>query len=124
MGRVEVMGSFKTWSRLHQVGFVAFVLAMAMLTPSCSRPGTATETRIQIERVPVRAPCPDPTERKRLADLRPKPLRDQPMPATADERVAKQAAQLGRYEAKGAWGDQVDAALDRCQKGEDLTPSP
>lgn len=118
------MGSFKTWPRLHQVGFVLFVIAMALVTPSCTRAGTAVETRIQVERVPVRAACPEPAERARLAKLRPTPLREQPMPATADERVAKQAAQLGRYEAKGAWADQVDAALDRCQRGEDLTPSP
>lgn len=45
---------------------------------------------------------------------RPKPLRDQPMPATAQERTAKTAAQLGRYEAKGGWADDVQAIVDRC----------
>ncbi len=98
-------------------------LALVGLLGGCGA-GQAVETRIQIEKVPVRAPCPEPAERKRLADLRPTPLREQPMPADPDVRVAKTQAQLGRYEAKGAWADQVDAALDRCQRGEDLTPSP
>ncbi len=98
-------------------------VALALLS-ACGSSGTAVETRVQIERVAVRAPCPDPAERDRLAKLRPKPLRDQAMPASPDVRVAQTQAQLGRYEARGAWADQVDAALDRCQRGEDLTPSP
>jgi hypothetical protein len=39
------------------------------------------------------------------------------MPPTVAERVAKAFAQLGLYEAKGAYADQIDAALDRCQEG-------
>lgn len=96
------------------------VLLGALTLGGCGAPA-AVETRVQIERVPVPVACPPAAERQRLAKLRPTPLRSQPMPATADERVARQAAQLGRYEAKGGWADQVDAALDRCQEG-GLTP--
>lgn len=99
------------------------ILGAALLLAGCGA-GTATETRVQIERVPVRAPCPDKATYDSLKAGRPKPLRSTPMPATADERVAKQAAQLGRFEAAGGWADQAEAALDRCQRGEDLTPSP
>lgn len=100
------------------------ILGAALLLAGCGRTGVATETKFQIERVPVRAPCPDRKTYEALKAGRPKPLRSQPMPATADERVAKQAAQLGRYEAAGGWGDQAEAALDRCQGGEDLTAAP
>ena len=79
------------------------------------------ETRVQIERVPVAARCPDKTTYEGLVADQPRPLRDQPMPASADERVAKSQAQLGRYEAKGGWVDRARAALDRCSVGEDLT---
>jgi hypothetical protein len=92
------------------------VIALAGLLSACGA-GTAVETRVQIERVPVRAPCPDPDTYKALKESRPRPLRDQPMPGSAEERVAKTAAQLGRYEAKGGWADRAEAALDRCQQG-------
>ncbi|WP_156930381.1 hypothetical protein [Sphingomonas jaspsi] len=59
--------------------------------------------------------CPSKEERARLKALRPTPLREQDMPASAVERNAKAQAQLGRYEAEGGWADQVDSALDRCQ---------
>lgn len=110
-------------TRIEKIVFVALVLGMMATLSSCGA-GTAIETRVQIEKVPVRAPCPDKATYDGLKASRPKPLRSQPMPPTADERVAKQAAQLGRYEAAGGWGDQAEAALDRCQRGEDLTPSP
>lgn len=92
------------------------VIALAGLLSACGA-GTAVETRVQIERVPVPAPCPDRPTYEALKKDRPKPLRDQPMPASPEERVAKTAAQLGRYEARGGWADRVEAALDRCQQG-------
>ena len=58
--------------------------------------------------------CPSASEIKRLRTGRPKPLRDGKMPATTAERVARTAAQLGRYEAKGQWADQVEKALGEC----------
>ncbi len=100
------------------------LILMGALALSGCGAGVATETRVQIERVPVRAPCPDKDTYLGLVQDQPRPLREQPMPADPDVRVAKQAAQLGRYEAKGAWADRARAALDRCQQGEDLTPSP
>ena len=60
--------------------------------------------------------CPSPEERERLRKLRPTPLRDQPMPTDPVARNAQSQAQLGRYEAPGGYADQVEAALDRCQK--------
>ena len=91
--------------------------AVALLLLSGCGAGTATETRVKIERVPVRAPCPEPETYRALKAERPKPLRDQKMPASAEERVARTSAQLGRFEAKGAWADKVEAALDSCQQG-------
>ncbi len=99
------------------------IVALAGLLAGCGA-GQAVETRIQIERVPVRAPCPDKATYDGLVADQPVPLRNQAMPATAQERVARTTAQLGRYEARGGWADRTRAALDRCQKGEDLTPSP
>lgn len=58
--------------------------------------------------------CPTLAEIRRLRGARPKPLRSQPMPASPAERVARTAAQLGLYEARGAWADQVADMLDRC----------
>lgn len=93
------------------------VIALAGLLSACGA-GTAVETRVQIERVPVPAPCPDRETYEALKKSRPVPLRDQPMPGSAEERVAKTAAQLGRFEAKGGWADRAEAVLDRCQKGD------
>lgn len=59
--------------------------------------------------------CPPPAETDKLLAERPAPLRDDPMPPTAVERVAKSSAQLGKYEADGGWGDKVEAALKRCR---------
>lgn len=61
---------------------------------------------------PVR--CPSAADLRRLRAARPKALRTQPMPGSPAERVARTAAQLGLYEARGAWADQVDDALERC----------
>lgn len=58
--------------------------------------------------------CPTTAEIRRLRAARPKPLRTQPMPASPAERVARTSAQLGQYEARGAWADQVEDALARC----------
>lgn len=116
--------SFKEWRRDEQIVFVLGVLGLMLTLSSCGAAGVATETRIQIERVPVRARCPDKATYDGLVVDQPKPLREQPMPPTAQERVAKQAAQLGRYEARGGWADRARASLDRCSQGEDLTPSP
>ena len=59
--------------------------------------------------------CLSGAEIRKLRAARPRPLRDQKMPATAAERVAKTAAQLGLYEAKGRWADQVEKALAECE---------
>lgn len=75
---------------------------------------TAVETRVQIEKVPVPAPCPNDEDYAGIVAGRPVPLRDTPMPADPDVRVAKAIAQLGRYEAKGGWADQAMAIIDRC----------
>jgi hypothetical protein len=61
--------------------------------------------------------CPSEAEIKRLRAARPRPLRVQRMPATPAERVARTAAQLGLYEASGAWADKVEEALARCPAG-------
>ena len=110
-------------NRQEKIVFAILVIGMMATLSSCGA-ATAVETRVQIERVPVRAPCPDKATYDGLVADQPVPLRNTPMPATADERVAKQSAQLGRYEARGGWADRTRAALDRCQAGEDLTKVP
>ena len=99
------------------------ILGAAALLAGCGA-GTAVETRVQIERVPVPVACPDDDTYKGLVRDQPVPLRNQEMPASADVRVARTQAQLGRYEAKGGWADRARAALDRCHNAEGLTPSP
>lgn len=91
---------------------------LGLTVAACGRtpPPRPIEVQTQTVEVQVRAPCPDPAERQRLRVGRPARLADQPMPATARERVAQTTAQLGRYEAPGGWADQVDAAFDRCQQ--------
>jgi len=93
------------------------MMAVAMMIAGCGRtpPPRPIEVKTQVVEVQVSVACPDPAERTRLRAGRPARLADRPMPATARERVAQTAAQLGRYEAPGGWADQVDAALDRCQ---------
>lgn len=85
----------------------------ALVLAACSK--TVTVEKPVIVHVPVKAPCPSKEEAARLKANRPAPLRNQPMPSTAEERVAQTSAQLGDYEAPGRWGDQVISALDRCQ---------
>ena len=100
-----------------EVTRAVLMLASLVLVAGCKTTrDIPVEVQIKTVEVAVRAPCPDPVERTRLKSLRPDPLRNTPMPATAAERVAKSTAQLGRYEARGAWADQVDAVLDRCQQ--------
>lgn len=89
------------------------ILAALPLVAGCGA-ATAVETRVQIERVPVPTPCPDDKTYDGLVADQPVPLRNQAMPGSADERVARTAAQLGRYEARGGWADRARAALDRC----------
>lgn len=98
---------------MKRLSMIALLPLAACATKPLPRP---VEVKTQVVEVAVRAPCPDPAERERLRKLRPAPLAGQPMPATPRERVSKSIAQLGRYEATGGWADQVDAALDRCQK--------
>lgn len=62
---------------------------------------------------PVR--CPSKEEYNKLMQNMPEKLAYGPVPPTLDERVAQMAAQLGRYEAPGAFLDQIQAVLDRCQ---------
>lgn len=90
------------------------VLTAALLLAACGNEGLVIEKPV-ITYVEKRIECPSPAERARLKAARPVALRNQPMPASAVERVAKADAQLGEYEAEGAWADQVDTALDRCQ---------
>lgn len=101
------------WDRQAKVVFWLTVIVMAATLSSCGA-ATAVETRVQIERVPVPTPCPDDKTYDGLVADQPVPLRNQAMPGSADERVARTAAQLGRYEAKGGWADRARAALDRC----------
>jgi hypothetical protein len=89
-------------------------LALALLT-ACA-PKVITREVPVITYVPTPTACPPAPERARLKTLRPIQLRKTTMPPTAVERNAKAQAQLGLYEAEGGYADQVDAALDRCQK--------
>lgn len=92
------------------------IVALAVLTAlSACSPKVITKTEVQTVRVPVRLACPDSETYQALKSLRPVPLRTQPVPPSAEERVAKVSAQLGRYEAEGAWADRVLVVLDRCQ---------
>lgn len=100
------------------------ILALLPLAACAGKVAVPVEVRTVVQKIPVRAACPAPDAYLALKAGRPKPLRDQPMPATADVRTAKTAAQLGRFEAPGGWADRVEAALDRCQEAEDLTAAP
>lgn len=99
------------------------MLVMVMPLAACGA-GTATETRVQTQYVPVRAPCPDKRTYDGLKSTRPKPLAGTAMPDSAQERADKQFAQLGRFEAPGAWADRAEAALDRCQDGQEPVGPP
>lgn len=91
------------------------IAGLAALLSGCATPSVPIETRTQTVYVDRPVACPPKAERDRLKTARPVPLRDQPKPADPVERVGKITGQLGAYEAEGAWADQVDAALDRCQ---------
>jgi hypothetical protein len=104
--------------------YAAAGMTLASLTACGGRQAAPVETRVQIERVMVRAPCPERSIYEDLMRELPRPLRTKPMPADADVRNAQTQAQLGKYEAPGAWAEKAVAALDRCQRGEDLTPAP
>ena len=90
------------------------LLFTVLLLAACA---TDTSTRVEIKTVYVDrpAPCPVADEAYRLLTSRPVPLRTQEMPSTTVERVAKSLGQLGLYDSEGGWGDQVVAALKRCQ---------
>lgn len=93
----------------------ALILVAALVLGACA-PKVVTVEKPVITYVKTPIECPSKEERARLRTLRPAPLRTQPMPPTVVERNAKAQAQLGLYEAEGGYADQVDAALDRCQK--------
>lgn len=94
---------------------IAVRLVMALALSACATKPPIVRTEIKTVTVTVRANCPDAGTYQAIKAGRPVPLRSQPMPATAEERVAKTQAQLGRYEAEGGWADTVTSALDRCQ---------
>lgn len=95
---------------------LALVIVAAVALSGCGTTKYITVEKPVIQKVEVPAVCPSKEERERLRKLKPTPLRDQQMPTSAVERNAQAQAQLGRYEAPGAYADQVEAALDRCQK--------
>lgn len=95
------------------------IAALALLLGGCATVARPSEQTTKTLKVQVRAPCPAKAEYDKLKGSRPLPLRSQPMPATKEQRVAQTGAQLGKYEAEGGWGDQVEAALDRCQQGDE-----
>ncbi len=90
------------------------ITIIAALALSGCGPRVITKTEVRTVEVPVRVSCPDDAAYNGLKTLRPVPLRQLSMPATAEERVAVSQAQLGRYEAEGAWSDQAWEALTRC----------
>lgn len=92
-----------------------YLMFAALLLAGCA-PKVITKEHQVITYVEKPIVCPSAEERERLRKLRPAPLRGQPMPPTVVERNAKSQAQLGLYEAEGGYADQVDAALNRCQK--------
>lgn len=83
---------------------------------ACATPSRPLEVKTQIVEVEVPTACPNRKEYDRLKKLRPAPLRETNAPTTRAERVAKIVGQLGLYEARGGYVDQVNAALDRCQQ--------
>jgi hypothetical protein len=119
--RVEV-----TPPRRRGALFAAFCLLAGCVSPpvppAITRPIEAPRAEVLIEKAPppssaalVEVPrCPGRAEIARLREARPKPLREQKMPATTSERVAKIAAQLGLYEAEGQWADQVERMFRKC----------
>jgi hypothetical protein len=91
------------------------LIPLIALLGACSHNPIVVEKHV-ITYVEKRVECPSAADREALREARPKPLRETPMPDSVVERSGKTGAQLGKYEATGGWADQVDAALDRCQK--------
>lgn len=98
------------------------ILAPLALVAGC-KSGVVVEERIRTVTVTVRGPCPAPESYTAIKTDRPRPLREQPMPASPEERVGRTSAQLGKYEAEGGWADRAMSALDRCQR-EGVDPQP
>jgi len=95
------------------------LILLALLPLAACAGQSVVKTEVKTVQVKVRAACPDAATYEALVASQPVPLRRQPMPATAEERVARSSAQLGHYEAEGAWVDQVRAALDSCHAAGD-----
>lgn len=91
------------------------IAGAALTLAACEHPSAISERPV-ITYVDRPVQCPSPEERERLRKLKPAPLRDKPMPTDPVARIAQSQAQLGLYEAPGAYADQVEAALNRCQK--------
>lgn len=108
--------------RMAQVTFqerfiiAIFALGVCAVLTGCTHTVVA-EKPVPVQ-VKVRAECPSKNEAYRLLTTRPKQLRNGVMPTDPVERNGDTIAQLGLYEAEGAWADQVVAALNRCQEND------
>ena len=110
---------------------ITLTLAMLMALAACAHDHAPVEVRYKTITTVKRGPCPDAASYAKIKAGKPTPLRSQAKPRTGTERVARQSAQLGLYEAEGGWADKAMAALDRCQvagedreEGEGLANSP
>ena len=97
--------------------------ALAAITLAGCGGGVAVETRYKTITTTVRGPCPDEATYAGVVASRPKPLRNQARPSSGVERNARTSAQLGLYEAAGAWADKVLSILARCQVASESTAS-
>lgn len=98
---------------MSKLGIASTALVLCVTLAGCG-PRVITKTEIKTVEVPVRVSCPDDSTYAEIMAQRPVPLRQQEMPTTAEQRVAVSQAQLGRYEAEGAWADQASAVIHRC----------
>ena len=117
----------RSWWGAHLLSLIAgcglVAGCMHQPIPKAARPAAQKTTPPKKTRRPgpiktvetIVVTCPSAADIKKLRAARPKPLRNQKMPGTAAERVAKTAAQLGLYEAKGRWADQVEQAFAKCE---------
>lgn len=96
---------------------ILLVAGAASLAGCAGRTAVATEVKTVVQYVKVADACPADDVFADLQKSRPSPLASQPMPADADVRTALTAAQLGKYEAKGAWADRAWATIVRCHTG-------
>lgn len=94
----------------------ACATACTVLTACPNRAATPVRVETQTVEVEVPVACPSKEEYDRLLGLKPVPLREQGVPDSYVEKVGKLSAQLGLYEATGAFVDQVWAAITSCQK--------